>query len=279
MNVFADKRPFMGQDPHVTPYQGEYLLVQSAYNDRRIVIKAFKDLKEMKRNQSQTVWIGKEQQVWAPELHQILGKWYIYFAASDGYNPNHRSYVLESDCPFGPYHSLGKVITPNNEDIWAIDMTIFHHNNKSYAVWSGWETNHAEFPQHLYIAPLEEPNRIGTRILLSSPHFNWEKSIAPILEGPQILDNNGRLFISYSANASWTPQYSVGLLEHNGGPILDPTSWDKYPLPFLTGGGHGCFVENNYYYHRKLSLEYGWADREITSTPFHWKEGHPKLGK
>ena len=35
--------------------------------------------------------------LWAPEIHSIDGRWYIYFAASDGNNANHRVFVLVSD--------------------------------------------------------------------------------------------------------------------------------------------------------------------------------------
>lgn len=277
-DCFKEYKPFPGQDPHVISYKNEYLLTQSAYNSRRIVIKRFSNLQEMNRNQSQTVWMGKERQLWAPELHQILGKWYLYYSASDGNNPTHRTYVLESDCPFGPYHSLGKLITPNNEDFWSIDTTILQHHTGTYAIWSGWESTHAAFPQHLYGARLLEPNRIAPRFLLASPEFNWEQTIAPILEGPQILIGEyNRLFIAYSADASWTNEYKMGLLEYMQGPILDPLSWKKLPNPWITGGGHGCFVDDFFVYHRKLSNDSGWADREIVKRNFIWQEGYPKL--
>ena len=35
--------------------------------------------------------------VWAPELHFLRGKWYIYFAADAGTNASHRIWVLEND--------------------------------------------------------------------------------------------------------------------------------------------------------------------------------------
>lgn len=276
MKIFEDSRPLYGQDPHVVKHEGKYLLTQSAYGDSRIVIKSFETLEEMNRNQSQTVWMGKERQVWAPELHQIKGKWYIYYAASDGTNPHHRMYALESVCPspLGPYRSLGKVTTPLEEDFWAIDQTIFEYDDKMYTVWSGWHEDSPGFPQHLYGAVLEEPNRIGTRFLLASPHFNWESNI---LEGPQIIQKDNKLFISYSANASWTQSYSVGLLEYQGGPILDPTSWYKHPAPILKNGGHGCFLEDIYVYHKKLSPLEGWTDRIITALPYYWENGCPKI--
>src|SRR5689334_17322746 len=45
------------------------------------------------------------KEVWAPELHFFEGRWYIYFAADNGENENHRMYVLQSDTDdvFGSY--------------------------------------------------------------------------------------------------------------------------------------------------------------------------------
>lgn len=281
MTFLQDKRPFFGQDPHVVPFEDGYLLVQSAYNDRRIVIKSLTSLDDMRSGQSQTVWMDAGQkQVWAPELHNLDDKWYIYYSSSDGDNASHRTYVIEADHPMGPYHQLGKVADPDN-DFWSIDTTIFEHSGQRYAAWSGWSTEFAGFPQHLYLAELLSPNRIGTRSCLSSPHFNWERSIQPILEGPQVIknENTGKLFVTYSANASWTNEYAVGLLEYVGGPILSQDSWAKHPQPILKGGGHGCFVGDFFIYHRKLSTTQGWADREITFLPFHWKNGCPIIGK
>ena len=74
----------------------------------------------------------------------------------------------------------------------------------------------------------------------------------------------------------------MGLLEWTGGDVLDPSSWKKLPRPIFTGGGHGCFIdaagERRFVYHRKLSVDPGWADREIRSEPFTWDaHGYPLI--
>ena len=75
----------------------------------------------------------------------------------------------------------------------------------------------------------------------------------------------------------------MGLLELTGNDVLDQTAWTKHDEPILTGGGHGCFVEssaaNHLVYHRKMSPDWGWADREIRSQPFTWSAGgSPVIG-
>ncbi|HVW34684.1 MAG TPA: glycoside hydrolase family 43 protein [Acidimicrobiia bacterium] len=286
---FRERTPFPGQDPFVVPHDGAFLLIQAARNDRRIVIKRFAELGEMHRNTQTTIWkplrgSRRGRQLWAPELHEIDGRWYVYYAASDGQNENHRMYVLEADRPLGPYHSLGQIGDPHH-DTWAIDMTVLRHDGRLYAVWSGWEGEHDGFPQHLYIAPMADPATIsGERVRISSPELDWEQRVAPLNEGPQVLRNerDGKLFIAFSADASWSPEYKVGLLEWTGGPLLDSASWTKRPEPLLTGGGHGCFIEADgrhwFVYHRKLSADPGWADREIRVEPFTWDaDGYPVL--
>ena len=296
LDTFRERRPFPGQDPWVVAHGGEYLLVQSASGDRRLVVKKFRDLAHMDRNEEHQIWPPVDhaqhsdhgRQLWAPELHHIGDRWYVYYAASDGHSSRHRAYVLGADSPLGPYEDLGKVADPKH-DVWAIDMTVFEHGERLYAVWSGWEGADDGFPQNLYIAPMANPWTIsGERQLISWPEHGWEMSVAPINEGPEVLRNpaTGGLFIVYSADASWTQAYKMGLLEWrgetSGADVLDPTSWRKLPRPFFTGGGHGCVVDSpdgpQLVYHRKLTGDPGWADREIRTVPFGWDEdGYPTV--
>ncbi|HWI03589.1 MAG TPA: hypothetical protein VNT52_07120, partial [Acidimicrobiales bacterium] len=65
--------------------------------------------------------------------------------------------------------------------------------------------------------------------------------------------------------------------------VTDRAAWRKSPEPWLTDGGHGCVVDtvtgSHFVYHRKLTGEPGWADREIRSTPLLWDaHGRPFVG-
>jgi GH43 family beta-xylosidase len=290
LDAFRERRPFPGQDPWVVAHEGSLLLVQAAGGNRRIVVKRFAHLDRMDRNTETVIWApngagGHGRQLWAPELHEIEGRWYVYFAASNGRMANHRTYVLVADSPFGPYHELGPVFDPHH-DVWAIDLTVFTHAGRLYAVWSGWEGAEDGFPQNLYIAPMANPWTIGAeRRCLSRPQYGWEMTVAPVNEGPEVIRHpgSGRLFVLYAADASWTQAYKTGLLAWMGGDVADPGSWQKLPRPFFTGGGHGCVVDtstgSHFVYHRKLSAEPGWADREIRSAPVVWDaDGYPVVG-
>ncbi len=286
LDTFRERRPFPGQDPWVVAHDGSLLLVQAG-GQRRIVVKRFTDLERMDRNTETVIWAASGpcahlRQIWAPELHQIEGRWYVYFAAGDGRMGRHRTYALVSDDPFGPYLTLGPVGDPSH-DLWAIDLTVLAHAGRLYAVWSGWEGAYDRFPQNLYIAPMSNPWTIsGERRCLSRPEHNWERSVAPVNEGPVAVRHprSGRLFLLYAADASWTQAYKMGLLEWTGGDVADPASWQKLPRPFFSGGGHGCVVETpagpHLVYHRKLGDHPGWADREIRWAPLGWdSEGYP----
>ena len=289
-SAFRERRPFPGQDPWVVSHGESFLLVQSAGGGRRIVVKRFRELDRMDRNTETVIWSPKgagpdRRQVWAPELHHIDGRWYLYFAAGDGRLANHRMFALVADDPLGPYTELGRIYDPSN-DVWAIDMTVLPHAGRLYALWSGWDGPNDGFPQNLYIAPMADPWTIsGERQCLSRPEHDWEMSVAPVNEGPEVLchPGSGRLFIVYAADASWTSAYKTGLLEWTGGDVADPASWQKSPDPWFTDGGHGCVLDtpagSHFVYHRKLTGEPGWADREIRSAPLFWDaDGYPVVG-
>jgi GH43 family beta-xylosidase len=287
LDTFRERRPFPGQDPWVVAHDGSLLLIQSAGGNRRIVIKRFTDLERMDRNTETVIWSptgpgAHHRHVWAPELHHIDGRWYVYFAASDGRSANHRAYVLVAADPLGPYSALGPVFDPSH-DVWAIDLTVFTSDGRLYAMWSGWDGADDGFPQNLYIAPMTNPWTIGgERRCLSRPQHGWEMTVAPVNEGPELIRQPGsdRMFVLYAADASWTQAYKMGLLEWTGGDVADPASWQKMPRPFFTGGGHGCVVDtpagSRLVYHRKITGDPGWADREILWAPLAWDDaGYP----
>ncbi len=288
LDTFRERRPFPGQDPWVVAYDGSLLLLQAAGGNRRIVVKRFFDLQRMDRNTETVIWAPSGpgahlRHVWAPELHHIDGWWYVYFSASERRRPgSHRNYALVADNPLGPYRELGPVCDPAH-DVWAIDLTVFPHEGRLYAVWSGWEGAEDGFPQNLYIAPMANPWTIsGERQRLSRPEHAWETSVAPVNEGPSVVRNprTGQLFVLYAADASWTQAYKTGLLAWTGGNVADPRSWQKLSRPWFTDGGHGCVVDSGtgsaFVYHRKLSPEPGWADREIRWAPLVWDvTGYP----
>ncbi|WEK37885.1 MAG: glycoside hydrolase family 43 protein [Candidatus Pseudobacter hemicellulosilyticus] len=186
------------------------------------------------------------KELWAPEIHFLRGKWYIYFAADSGRNEDHRLWVLENssaDPLKGEWIVKGKLTTP--DDKWAIDGSVYEHKGKLYLVWSGWQGD-VNGQQDIFIAAMSNPWTVtGERIKISSPTLSWEThgdlgnpndvSHVNVNEGPQILEHKGRLFLVYSASGCWTDYYSLGLMALKpGGDLLDPAAWVKAPEPVFT---------------------------------------------
>ena len=228
--------------------------------------------------------------LWAPELHRIGEKWFIYYAADDGWNANHRMWVLESegDDPLGKYHCRGALRTEG----WAIDGTVLTlDDGKMFFIWSGWPGK-CNGQQNLYIAPMKDPVTLaGPRTLICAPDQRWERVAMPICEGPQVLKRNGDIFIVYSASGSWTPDYCLGMLHNRTQDVLNPATWQKQRTPVFQktetvwGVGHCSFVkslcqtEDWIIYHSKAKQTYGWNDRDVHAKRFTWTtDGRPDFG-
>lgn len=283
-----------GADPFVLshPDKNTLLLLQSI-NNRSITIREFEepeDIENRKKGKPVKLWTpGNSKngfELWAPEAHKLGNKFYVPYTASDGENKNHRMYVLESvgSNPMGPYHPAGvdengdgRVFDRKN-DHFAIDMTYLQLNDELYAIYSGWEGEDDGFPQNLYIARMRNPwTIVGNRQLLKRPEFSWEKSVKPITEGPQILQHQGRTFLTYSADASWSQAYKLGMMELTGNNPMDRASWTQHEDPIFNKGGtgHASFVETTtgehvIFFHRKLRPDDGWSDRVLKQEPFHF---------
>lgn len=230
--------------------------------------------------------------VWAPEMHNIQGTNYIYYAADDGTNANHRMYAAVQHGQTWTFDFLGKVYDTTT-DRWAIDGTVFEADNGAlYFIWSGWPGS-TDGLQNLYIAPMSNPWTIsGPRVLLSTPQLSWESWIQ---EGPEILKRNGKVFLVYAANKSWTDSECLGMLVNTNGNYLNPSSWTKMSQPvFKTytstngsvyGPGHCSFsqsldgTEDWLFYHAAQTSGSGWT-RDVRMQKFTWNaNGYPNFGQ
>lgn len=237
-----------GADPFSFHHDGYYYYTHTLQN--RLVLWKTKSLADLANAEKKVIWEAPantmySSNIWAPEFHLIDGSWYAYFAADDGQNKNHRIYALQhkGEDPFvGDWEFKGKVAAW--PDRWAIDGNVFHFKEKLYMIWSGWP-GEVNGQQNIYIAEMENPWTIkGKRVLLSEPQYAWEKQgdldddnnppLVKVNEGPQYLENNnGQIFIVFSASGCWTDNYSLGLMSFEGEDILDPSSWKKHPEPLF----------------------------------------------
>jgi GH43 family beta-xylosidase len=249
-----------------------------------------------------TMW---SRNLWAPEIHFLRGKWYVYFAADDGKNENHRLYVIENASPDpmqGEWRLIGKVADPS--DKWAIDGSVFEYNKELYMTWSGWEGD-VNKRQDIYIAKMQNPWTIsGNRVRISSPVYDWERfgdlndannpPHVDVNEGPQVLQKGKHTFLIYSASGCWTEHYSLGMLTLTGKNLMDSTSWKKSAQPVFTRSeenkvfapGHNSFFkspdgkEDWILYHANSQPGQGCGrHRTPRAQKFGWKkDGTPDFG-
>ena len=285
-------------DPSVVLHRGYYYYCRAIGNDAVGVARA-RRLQDIGAAPMVTVYrpppgSSHSRELWAPELQRIRGRWYIYFAASDGVNANHRMFALQAtgDDPQGSYAFKGRVADPSNA--WAIDGVALEWGRQLYFVWSGWPGSQGDFPQVLYIATMRNPWTIaGSRHLIAAPDLPWERAGAPLLEAPQPLRRRGRWHVAYSAGASWGDDPALGLLSHVGGDPLKAGSWSKNPVPLFAKNagsraysvGHASFVRSPdgrqdwILYHATEQPGAGWLQRAVRAQPFGWTiHGLPEFG-
>lgn len=284
--VINEKRK--SSDPFVTKYKGKYYSCFS--DDRGVYVAESESLAKLSESKEKAVCESGNSIAgvhwFAPELHMIDGKWYIYGAPSDieGYT-THTMSVLESDGndPMGEYSFRGMIRGLENQ--WAIDGTVFENDGKLYMIWSG--------NGGLMISEMSDPFTLtGKQTLITVPQYDWENRMSPVVEGPFVLKKDGYIHIVYSASDSRCDDYCLGLITNKGGELLDASSWNKLGKPIFSktegiyGPGHCSFTKHEsdhgdidvMVYHANTVSGTGWYGRSVWLQPISWENGYPILG-
>ena len=282
------------QDPQVTYHRGHYYYCESS--SRGVFLRVATDMAGLAHAPARRVWAPEangpmSKNIWAPELHILDGRPYIYVAADNGDNAKHRMGVLsaETDDVAGHYRLVSMLDTGG----WAIDGTVLElAGGRRYFIWSGWPGK-KDGQQNLYIAAMKSPTElVGPRVLIKQPDQAWERRAMPICEGPQVLRRDGKTFVIYSASGSWTADYCLGMLVfEEGDDPMKAANWRSAGQvfarnSFACGVGHCGFTtspdgrEDWLVYHAKTVARDGWGDREVRAQPFTWDaRGWPVFGE
>lgn len=288
-----------GPDPWVVQKDGTYYFLVTTGGDVRIRKTA--KMSALAAAPVTVVWrpapkAPNARDIWAPELHFLDGKWYIYFTAGPGQCcGGQRLWVLENAGPDptqGTWTEKGRLYT-QADDYWAIDGTVFEQGGKRYLLWSGQRPN--DTTQRLYIAQMQNPWTLtGPRVELSEPTYAWEKyGMVPVNEGPEIIQHKGNTFLLYSASHCGTDYYGLGQLRmrSNADPLV-ASNWTKSATPvFVQGAGaygpghNGFFKSKNgredwLIYHANNQPNQGCGDRRNPRMQkFTWNaDGSPHFG-
>lgn len=301
-----------GPDPWVEYHDGFYYYMNTT--GKNLTLWKTRSMADLSTAPKKVIWTPPasgpySHEIWAPEIHFLDGKWYVYFAADAGTNDSHRIWVIENAAPDpfqGDWTFKGKLADP--ADKWAIDASVFEDQGRLYFIWSGWDGDE-NGTQSIYIARLKNPWTVeGKRARLSTPEYPWEKvgDIPDYLktgnpphidvnEGPEILKRDAKIFLVYSASACWTDYYSLGMLTaDSGADLLNPTVWEKSSRPVFQGSdqshvyatGHNSFFKSNdgkqdwILYHANSEPHQGCSwHRSPRAQPFTWNsDGTPDFG-
>lgn len=285
---------------------GKYYFTASVPSYDRIVLRCADTLAGIADAEEVTIWEKHASgimgaHIWAPELHSIDGKWYIYFAAGAKEDIwAIRPYVLEcadNDPVKGEWWELGKMQGADGDELsfnsFSLDATIFESGGKLYFVWAE-KASTEQAASNLYIAEMASPSKLKTpRALLTTPDYDWEKVGFWVNEGPAVIKKDGKIFLTYSASDTG-PAYCMGMLTADErADLLDPLSWKKESLPVLKsdealeiyGPGHNSFTTDEkgndilVYHARKESKIEGDPlynpNRHTFLMKVEWEDGRP----
>jgi GH43 family beta-xylosidase len=246
-------------DPQVALHSdGYYYFTATAPEYDRIELRRARSLNQLGAAEPKVVWRKHASgvmgaHIWAPELHYIAGKWYLYFTAgrSDAIWEI-RLYVLENSSPNpleGEWKELGQLKT--GWESFSLDATTFSLNGQRYLVWTQRGLDEGTRGTNIYMAKMDTPWSIsGAAVMLSKPEYAWEKVKYEVNEAPAVLLKNGRVFLTYSASAT-DANYCLGLLTAPAdADLLNPASWSKSATPVFVssaangqyGPGHNSFT-------------------------------------
>lgn len=298
------KNPFITEraDPYITESDGVFYFTASypAFHDAehgydRIILRKSPTVAGLADAQEKTIWTAHSKgimarHIWAPEIHKILDKWYVFFAAGDSDNIwNIRPYVLrcKGNDPYNDeWEEMGKMQSSDGDETsftsFSLDMTYFEHKGKHYLIWAEIRPDSSLFMAE--INP-EEPWKIITKpLLLTKPECDWEKVRHRVNEGPAVLKSEDRLIVFFSASGTGA-EYCMGMVyaDIDADP-MNKNSWTKCDKPVLStsdlkgeaGPGHNSFVKDEkgqllLVYHARpeahLNKECGTFDNESLYDP------------
>ena len=251
-------------DPYVYRHSdGTYYFTASVPTYDSIVLRKSHSLNGLSTSAETVIWKKHASgpmgaHIWAPELHYLENKWYIYFAAGNAESPWHiRPYILEcadEDPLTGTWVEKGMIQPAEGDDFsfqaFSLDATILENKGKYYYIWAE-KVGVGKQISNLYISRMASPTRLETvQVLLTTPDYDWERYGYWVNEGPAILKKNGKIYLTYSASDTGI-HYCLGMLSvDENDDLLDPENWHKERMPVLAtnealgiyGPGHNCFT-------------------------------------
>lgn len=302
----AYNTPFIANraDPYILHEGGKYYFTASVPAYDCVVLRCADTLEGLRTAPEKELWHAHEsgvmsKHIWAPEIHLIDGKWYVYFAAGEKEDVwKIRPWVLECEGP-DPMQDAWKeagMVEAMDEftfQDFSLDMTTTVVGGSRYCVWAE-KVSVGKKISNLYIARMDGAKKFVTpQMLLTAPTYDWERVGFWVNEGPAFIEQDGKVFMSFSGSSTG-PAYCVGLLWADAdADLMDISVWHKVNHPVLVtseekglyGPGHNSFFrddEGNAYmaYHaRQYDEIIGDSLYDINRHTYimkvEWKDGMP----
>ncbi len=298
---FAYNKPWILQraDPYVYRHtDGTYYFTASVPAYDSIVLRCARTLEGLQEAKELEIWHchasgPMSKHIWAPELHYLFGRWYIYYAGGEAEDIwKIRPYVLEctgEDPMKDPWIEKGKMQRADSDpfsfEAFSLDATVFEVKKVWYYVWAE-KVGVGRQISNLYLARMKDGCHLETdQVLLTTPDYDWERHGFWVNEGPAVICRDGKVFMTYSASDTGV-NYCMGMLTaEEDSDLLDPRSWRKERYPVLAsspahtvyGPGHNSFTvdeEGN-----DILVYHARTETEIEGDPLYNPNRHAMLMK
>ena len=287
-------------DPDIFRYKGKYYFIATGetQNQSQVCIREADTPLGLFTAQDHELIPNVQKPRWAPELHEIGGKLYIFLAIGDSWKQV-QSCIMELKEGGNPtvkedWKEAVRVTKKDGSALYSdgitLDMTYFEVNGTHYISWAQREISNINGTSDLWIATIDpsNPYRLTSDpVCITRCQYGWDRMGATVDEGPYVLCKDGKVYMTFSGG-SVSNYYVVGLLTASeGDDLLNPDSWKETGYPILSsesvqgeyGPGHSCFSVDEdgreiFVYHMKPNG----GTRSATVRRVHWgADGAPVL--
>ncbi|MBO4549386.1 MAG: family 43 glycosylhydrolase, partial [Bacteroidaceae bacterium] len=183
------------------------------YTSNDLRVWKYEGLALNKNNTSET------KNFWAPEVYHIKGKYYMYYSA------NEHLYAATASSPKGPFVQVGSYQMQNliGEEK-CIDSHVFiDTDSTAYIFFVRFTDGNCIWQAKLsddFITPVA-----GTLRKCFAASQSWELKDERVNEGPNVIKNKNRYFLTYSGNHFRCLDYAVGYAYTSN---IATGTWTKY---------------------------------------------------
>lgn len=191
--------------------------------------------------------------IWAPEVIKYKDKYYMFYSGRSTCDGLMHVQIAVSDSPFGPFNDIVKDPVVNIPGFSTIDGHCYIENDDKYLFFSmDCSTNivNGVHTSQIFAVKLADDFKSveGDYVFISTPSAEFEKKSGPDWrwnEGPFVLKNDGKYFLTYSTNCYNSLYYAVGCYVSDNimGPYVlqENKPVMEYVENEISGPGHNAF--------------------------------------